>query len=394
MYLTKNLFSLLLLCCYVVTLSQTYNNQKNTNTYFLFKDLENEKLNDIYKKLDSLTTHTLPKDAILIKHKAYYAAYSKIHKQAYWVAHILPKDILYGSYTRNDGFILDSLYLNTADSTDYWGSGYDRGHLAPAGDFRWHKDAMYESFYYTNVAPQIKDFNRGTWAKLETKVREFAIDNDELYIITGAVLKDVMAKIPQGSYSVSIPKYFYKIIYDLQSPDYKAIAFLMPNQSIPFDLEKYMVSVDSIESLTKIDFLPILDDAIENKIEHHSDIYQWDKNYKTYVDSIALMNFGKGKINSIQAKDNIGKNCTVCGKAVSIKFVQNNKSNPTYINFDKAFPDQVFTIVINETVRKQLGYIPEEVLSERTICVSGKIAQYKGIPQIYLNKPEDLEILK
>jgi DNA/RNA endonuclease YhcR with UshA esterase domain len=90
----------------------------------------------------------------------------------------------------------------------------------------------------------------------------------------------------------------------------------------------------------------------------------------------------------------IGKQSTVCGKAVSIKFVENGKSNPTYINLDKKFPDQLFTIVIYENVRNKLSYIPEEKLMNKEICVSGKVEQYKGVPQIILQKEKDIELIE
>ena len=385
------MLTILSFLCFNIIAQNTYK-PKNLSPYQVLQELEDGKLDYISKKIDSLTTHTLPKDAVLIKHKGYYAAYSTLHKQPYWVSHIVPKDILYGSYTRNDGFIMDSLYLKTADSTDFFGSGYDRGHLAPAADFRWNKEAMRESFYYTNIAPQDKDFNRGTWAKLETKVREFAIDADELYVVTGVVLNNKLAKIPQGSYDVSVPKYFYKIVYDLKTP--KAIAFLMPNKNIVYNLDKYIVSVDSIEQLTGIDFLPILDNQTENKIESNSDIYDWDKEHKPYEKYINKKDYGKGKLNTYQAQENIGKYCTVCGKVVSTKYVENNKTNPTYLNLDKAFPDQIFTVLITQEIRNSMSYIPEKILNDKEICVYGKVTQYKGTPQIIINKKEDLKIVE
>lgn len=384
-----------LFCLFVlhfISIAQTQYKPKSPSPFQVLYDLENEKLEYISKKLDSLTTHTVPKDAILIKHKGFYAAYSSTHKQPYWVSHIVPKDVLYGSYTRNDGFILDSLYLNTADSTDFWGSGYDRGHLAPAADFRWNKEAMRESFYYTNIATQNKDFNRGAWAKLETQVREFAIDADEIYVVTGVVLNQKLAQIPQGTYSVSIPKYFYKILYDLKQP--KAIAFLMPNKNIVYDIDKYIVSVDSIESLTELDFLPILEDKIESKIEKEKDIYAWNPNHQKYTETLNKKDYGKGKLNAYQAQENIGKYCTICGKVASTKFVENNKTNPTYLNIDKAFPNQIFTVLIPQEIRSFLGYKPENTLQDKEICIFGKVTQYKGVPQITLNKKEDLKIIE
>lgn len=382
------------LCSPIFSQNNLSKKKPNNNPYFILKNIEDQKLIQINKKLDSLTTHTLPKDAIFIRHKAFYSAYSAEHKQPYWVAHIVPKDILYGSYTKNNGFAIDSLYLKTADSTDYLQSGYDRGHMAPAADFKWHKEAIKESFFYTNVAPQVPEFNRGAWAKVETLVRELAIEASEVYVITGPVLHKKLPNLQQGSYQVSIPKLFYKIIYDIYPPEYKAMAFLLPNQKNIEDIQQYIVSVDSIETLTGIDFMNILTDSIENKIEQNSNLKDWGNNYFDPEKTTLNKHYGSNKLNTLEAQKNIGKECTVCGKAVSIKLVDNGKTNPTYINLDKKFPEHLFTIVIYDAVRKKLGYIPEEKLLQKEICITGKIEQYKGIPQIVLQKESVLKILE
>lgn len=141
-----------------------------------------------------------------------------------------------------------------SDSTDYWNSGYDRGHLAASADFKWNRKALSESYFYSNIIPQHPQLNQGAWNKLEMQVREWAIDNSELIVVTGPVLKDELPKIPQGSFKVSIPEYIYKIVLDYYPPVYKAIAFIYPNKGIPYELEKHVVSIDSIELLTGIDF--------------------------------------------------------------------------------------------------------------------------------------------
>jgi endonuclease G len=375
--------------------SQNIYKNKTNNSYELFKSLEKFKLNRIRQQLDSLATHTIPADGQLVKHSAWSAGYSTKHKQPYWVSHIITKDILYGNFTRSDDFRVDTLIKKgTADSMDYKNSGYDRGHMAPSADFRWSKKALSESYLYSNIAPQNPLLNRGTWAKLESIVREWAIENNEIYVVTGPVLNQQFANLQQGSYQVSIPHYFYKIVFDLYPPNYKAIAFLLPNKNVPFKLKSYVASVDSLENLTGIDFFPALDDSLETILEKQADIFSWEKNYQEEIDSAALKNFGKGKLNTTQAKDHIGKFTTVCGKVVSIKYVENGKGNPTYINLDKKFPDQQFTVVIYGDVRTSFSYVPDKKLMNKTICVKGKIGQYKDIPQIVVNEEEQIEILE
>ena len=115
----------------------------------------------------------------------------------------------------------------SASLPDYKGSGYDRGHLAPAGDMKWSTTAMSESFYMSNMSPQEPSFNRGIWNRLESQVRRWAIDNGSVYIATGGVLTDGLKTL--GSNSVSVPQYYFKVILDYQEPDIKGIGFIIPN---------------------------------------------------------------------------------------------------------------------------------------------------------------------
>jgi endonuclease G len=90
---------------------------------------------------------------------------------------------------RKDNFRSDpKVKTGSAALSDYKGSGYDRGHLAPAADFKWSATAMSESFYMSNMSPQVPGFNRGIWKNIESTVRNWAVENDEIYIVTGPVL--------------------------------------------------------------------------------------------------------------------------------------------------------------------------------------------------------------
>ena len=104
--------------------------------------------------------------------------------------------------------------------------------------------------------------------------------------------------------------------------------------------------------------------------------------------------FGKGKINTVQARDFIGKEACVCGKVVSTKFNENGKTNPTYINLDKKYPEQVFTVMIFGQDRSNFSYKPEDFLQGKTICVKGKVTEYKGTPQIIANKEKQVEVVE
>lgn len=390
------LISILFVFCFSAFSQQTKDTSASDISYGVFKELEFSKLKYIQKLLDSVGIAAPIADEQIVKHSAFISSYNPTHRQPNYVVHVIPKDILYGTQSRTNDFRKDPLVKqNSSDSVDYWYSGYDRGHMAASADFKWSKKAMSESYFYSNIIPQNHGLNQSSWNRLEMQVREWAIDNDELIVVTGPVLNAALPKIQQGSFKVSIPEYIYKIVLDYYPPTYKAIAFLYPNKDVPYELEKHVVSIDSIEKLTGIDFFPNLPDSLENKLEAENDLSLFDSTYFKKHKSVQIVpiEFGKGKISSAQAKDFIGKEKCVCGKVVSTKFSENGKTNPTYINLDKKYPDQVFTLMIFGQDRENFSYKPEEFLQGKTICIKGKIGEYKGSPQIIANNEKQIEVI-
>ena len=163
----------------------------------------------------------------------------------------------------------------SADWRNYKNSGYDRGHLCPAGDRRMSFEAYNETFLTSNISPQDHDFNAGIWNRLEQKVRYWAEKYDGVYIVTGGVLKENLKTI--GDENVSVPNKFYKIIVDASGGNYKAVAFLIPNKPSSESFYEYAVSIDEIEARTEIDFFPQLPDSIENKLEQMVDLKAWGR---------------------------------------------------------------------------------------------------------------------
>ena len=209
---------------------------------------------------------TTTKSDLIICHSGYCLAYDENYKLAKWVAYELTYAETQGTFTRNDKFKPDPLITrNSASLADYKKSGYDRGHLAPAADMKWSAEAMAESFYLSNMSPQDKSFNRGIWKKLEEQVRDWAIENKSVYITTGPILEKGLPTI--GPNQIPIPKAFYKVILDYSQPDIKAIGFIIPNEGSSSPLSTFVLSIDSIEKQTHIDFFSKLPDEIENQIE-------------------------------------------------------------------------------------------------------------------------------
>jgi|TARA_B100001057_G_C22600769_1_gene852700 endonuclease G len=215
----------------------------------------------------------LPKpEGEIIRHKYYTLSYNEDHEQANWVHYRLNPTFLNGTTPRINSFKVDpNVSTKSAELSDYKGSGYDRGHLAPAGDMKYSKESMIESFFMSNMSPQNPSFNRGIWRKLEEAIRRWG-KKIEIYIATAGVL-NIKSLGSIGRNKVTIPSKYYKVLY---SPEKNSmIGFLLPNIGSSSELKSFIVSVDSIESITGIDFFHELPDEIENKLESEIKLKDW-----------------------------------------------------------------------------------------------------------------------
>lgn len=179
-----------------------------------------------------------------------------------------------GEYPRYKNFLTDEQIPGCANPWDYTHSGYTRGHMAPAADMKWDREAMKESFYMTNICPQKASLNSGGWNKLEEKVRDWARRDSAIIVATGPILTPDMTTI--GESRVAVPKHFYKIVLAPYANPIRAIAFIYPNESSKGALKKYAVTVDDVERLTGIDFFHTLDDNEEKRIESKINLLQWE----------------------------------------------------------------------------------------------------------------------
>lgn len=202
----------------------------------------------------------------VIHHSGYSLLYNETYEQASWVAYELTRGETGKLYERTDRFIPDpKVRTGSATDSDYIGSGYDRGHLAPAADMGWSSAAMSESFYFSNMSPQSPSFNRGIWKRLEELVRTWAVEYESIYIATGPVLRPGLKSI--GANHVAVPEYYYKVILDYKAPGIRGIGFIIPNAGSDLSLKRFAVSIDSVERFTGIDFFPSLPDDQESLIE-------------------------------------------------------------------------------------------------------------------------------
>jgi endonuclease G len=213
-------------------------------------------------------------------HLAYCLLYSEKHEQAAWVAYKLTAEETFKFHERTNKFLEDpDISTGSASNEDYSGSGFDRGHLAPAADMGWSQQAMEESFYFSNMSPQRPQCNRGIWKKGEEQVRDWARHYGSLYVVTGPVLKDGLPSI--GINKVSVPEAYYKILLRPDSLHPAAIALLVPNEGSSEPVQAFAVDIDSVEKLTGFDFFPWLPDAVEKKLEASVCLDCWEWNLKT-----------------------------------------------------------------------------------------------------------------
>ncbi len=206
-------------------------------------------------------------EPVLLCRLGYALSHDAELKVADWVAYHLTREKVAGTQPRVDRFRPDP-DLNRGDRSekkDYRGSGYDRGHMAPAGAMKWSILAMRESFLLSNMAPQVgAGFNRGIWKSLETKVRKWATERGDLYIVTGPIFEGSFKTIGDGN--VAVPTHFFKVIFDPARVE--VIAFVLRNKKLKTsDLSKYITTVDEVENLTGLDFLSEIEDGVETVIE-------------------------------------------------------------------------------------------------------------------------------
>ncbi len=399
-------------CLHAQTISQQIN-KAETELLILSKKqdsilikIEDLKFQKIHEDLDKVGLPKLQPGEEVVYHSAYALVYAEPYEQAKWVAHIILPDVVKGNEGRTNDFRPDDkIKTGSAVEADYFlkimepdsslkydAFGYDRGHLAPSADFRYSKKALSESYLYSNMSPQVAKLNRGRWAELEDNVRQYVIRNNTMvYVVSGGVLKPGLKKIERGLNKVSIPELYFKVLLD--PANQRSIGFLMPNAECEFPVMHYAVSIDSVEAITGIDFFYNLPDIEESQLESRFDINKWigEKAFGD-VEPLKADSLPRNTFNTTQAKYYMGKNenIRICGKVVSTKL--SSKGN-IFLNLDKQFPNQVFSITIFKDAVPNFSYKPEIFLAGKMVCVTGKITNFNGVPSVSIENEKAIEVL-
>lgn len=228
-------------------------------------------------------------DRQIVNHLYYSLCYRESYEQAEWSAYCLDSENLVKNVNRTDDFRADPKVTTlSATPLDYKSSGYDRGHLSPAADFAFSKEAMSETFYMSNMSPQAGSLNRGIWKDLESTVRQWAQQYHRIFVVVGPVLDQESTYYKKiGKNQVAVPEFYYKVVLlalyeDEQDRATKddaknvtALAFVFPNQKCEGIIFDYACTVDEVEARTGIDFFPALPDEIEDLIEGRIEYEYW-----------------------------------------------------------------------------------------------------------------------
>ena len=213
-------------------------------------------------------------DHQIVSYTQFTLSYNEQHEQADWVAYELTKEEVAMKQKRCNCFKSDtSIITKSASKSDYSSTGFDLGHLSPAADNNMSKKANKESFLMSNISPQLPGFNRGIWKELESWVRNQATEHNSVYVVTGPVFLNNLGFV--GENNVTIPGYYYKILLRRENLRTLSIAFLMPQLCTSSNIKDYIVTINTIETITGLDFFPELSKSTENKIESQSQPKKW-----------------------------------------------------------------------------------------------------------------------
>lgn len=213
-------------------------------------------------------------DGTIIEYEGVTLSFNASHHIPNWVAWELTDAETRGTVPRAKGFASDPDVAGCPEPWEYSYSGYDRGHIAPAGDMKWSPLAMEQSFLMTNVCPQVKSFNSGVWARLEEKCRIWAQADSAIIIIAGPVMTDDLTETIGDSH-IAVPRRFFKVILSPYANPPRAIGFLMDNGAVPGGMQAAAVSVDQVEEATGYDFFSALPDSVESQVEAECRFHYW-----------------------------------------------------------------------------------------------------------------------
>ncbi|MBQ7554761.1 MAG: DNA/RNA non-specific endonuclease [Bacteroidaceae bacterium] len=211
----------------------------------------------------------------ILKRSNYTVSYNRNWNLPNWVAWELNRNETKGKNSRNEEFTTDPdlAKANQVEPWDYSGSGYDRGHMCPAGDNHFDAKAMNECFYMSNMCPQNHELNTGKWNDLEIACRRWANRHGQVFIVCGPIVDKRKGKRIGKEHDVLVPEQFFKVILITNTKPARAIGYIFENNGSDRPYKTY--TIDEIEKKTGIDFFPNLPDNVEDIVESRYEAKDW-----------------------------------------------------------------------------------------------------------------------
>lgn len=233
----------------------------------------------------------------------YALEWDNTKRHANWVAFTFDTTTSADNVKRTDAWSVDPKLPAEmqVQESDHKNDGFDKGHLCASEDRVYLKEANEQTFYYSNMSPQLNDFNGGFWGKLEARVQTWGRSTadgvyDKVYVTKGGTLNKLLKNFKGTTvnggtpttdangftiHGLACPEYYFMAVLSQKDDVFHAIAFLVPykegmtrNPSSD-ELKEYVVSVDKLEEETGIDFFCNLPDVLENEVEAAYNLNDW-----------------------------------------------------------------------------------------------------------------------
>ncbi len=177
----------------------------------------------------------------------YYTVHDNIGKIALYTSYVLRPEHATGCMDRDNSFEIDRSLppLVRAGNKDYAKSGYDIGHMANAADLKYSQEAQASAALLSNAAPQLPEFNRGIWKKLEDTTRGWAITRQHPLLIQLGTIYSAKADKTIGKGRVGVPHAFYKVITDTVTSEVQV--FLFKHEGSKADLSTFITSIEEVQ---------------------------------------------------------------------------------------------------------------------------------------------------
>lgn len=213
-------------------------------------------------------------DFQVLRNQGYIAGYSEGRRNPLWVAYRVFKAETPNHLPRPSGFATDARTTARVKESDFTGSGYDRGHMAPNQAImeEFGLEAQLETFLLSNICPQAPNLNRNVWERLESQERKYAVGMEEVWVIDGPIFADLSGgKTDRLASGIAVPVSFYKIVLDEEGRrggKARMFAVVMPQSAKGSELpQEFLTTVSEIERQTHLDFFWKLEDGMERELE-------------------------------------------------------------------------------------------------------------------------------